>query len=134
MAVRVRDLPSEEAVRDRINTVGDPCSAAHGMPLGLDDMGLVEQIEISPDGAVRVRLRLTSPCCGMVGYFVDEVSRRVSDLNGATAVVVSVDAGLDWSPDMMSDAARATRRARLTELGIPVPPGPGRHRPRGGTS
>jgi metal-sulfur cluster biosynthetic enzyme len=114
--------PSEPAVRERINTVGDPCSAAHGTPLGLADMGLVERVEVAADGAVRVRLRLTSPCCGMVGYFVDEVSRRVGDLDGATSVDVTVDAGLDWTPDLMSDAARARRSAHLTELGIPILP------------
>jgi metal-sulfur cluster biosynthetic enzyme len=121
--------PSESAVRDRINTVGDPCSAAHGMPLGLADMGLVEGVDVGPDGAVAVRLRLTSPCCGMVGYFVDEVGKRVGELDGATAVDVTVDSGLDWSPDMMSDRARAHRRARLTELGIPIPTDPQRGNP-----
>ncbi|WP_433503152.1 metal-sulfur cluster assembly factor [Pseudonocardia halophobica] len=120
--------PSEAEVRDRINTVGDPCSAAHGMPLGLTDMGLVETVAVGDDGAVEVRLRLTSPCCGMVGYFVDEVSRRVGELPGTSAVDVSVDAGLDWTPDMMSDRARATRRAHLTELGIPLLPTPTRGR------
>jgi metal-sulfur cluster biosynthetic enzyme len=112
---------TESAVRDRINSVGDPCSAAHGMPLGLADMGLVEGVDVDPDGSVAVRLRLTSPCCGMVGYFVDEVGRRVGELDGATAVEVTVDSGLDWSPDMMSDRARARRREHLTELGIPSP-------------
>ena len=48
--------PSEAEVRDRINTVGDPCSAAHGTPLGLEDMGLVEAVDIAADGGVQVRL------------------------------------------------------------------------------
>ena len=114
--------PTEARIRAEINTIGDPCSAAHGMPLGMTDMGLVEAVRVAPGGEVDVRLRLTSPCCGMVGYFVDEITRRVSSLDGVGAVAVSVDHGLDWTPAMMSEEARRARRARLTSLGIPATP------------
>ncbi|ODU07628.1 MAG: hypothetical protein ABS81_00540 [Pseudonocardia sp. SCN 72-86] len=59
---------------------------------------------------------------GRLLHDVDEVSRRVAELDGTAAVDVTVDAGLDWTPDMMSDRARSRRRAHLTELGIPPTP------------
>jgi metal-sulfur cluster biosynthetic enzyme len=112
--------PAEAAVRAAVNTVGDPCSAAHGMPIGIEDMGLVEHLGIEEDGRVSVRLRLTSPCCGMIGYFIEGVTERVSAVPDVRSVDVTVDAGLDWEPSMMSDRAREQRRENLRGLGIPL--------------
>lgn len=108
-----------EDVRACLNTIGDPCSVAHGLSLGITDMGLVESVDIDGAGHVKIALRLTSPCCGMIGYFMDEARTRVGELSAVTSVSVEVDRGLDWSPDMMSDAAKRRRRAHLRELGIP---------------
>jgi metal-sulfur cluster biosynthetic enzyme len=112
--------PARKVVRERLNTIGDPCSVAHGISLGIDDMGLVESVDIDDAGRVDIRIRLTSPCCGMIGYFMDEATTRIGALEGVKQVDVRVDQGLDWSPDMMSDSAKERRNAQLRSRGIPV--------------
>jgi metal-sulfur cluster biosynthetic enzyme len=113
-------LVSEDVVLACLNTIGDPCSAAHGQAMGIVDMGLIESLAIDPTGHVEIQLRLTSPCCGMVGYFIEEAKKRVGGLAGVAGVAVEADHGLDWSPSMMSEDARRRRRARLRDLGIAV--------------
>jgi len=108
------------AIRRELDTIGDPCSVANGTPMGLDEMGLVEDVELDPDGNVAVRLRLTSPTCMMVGYFGVEAKKRIKKLPGVRAVEVTADLGVDWTPDMMSAAAKERRIAALRARGIPT--------------
>jgi metal-sulfur cluster biosynthetic enzyme len=124
MATLPQSRPHADAVigeiRRRLNLIGDPCSVAHGVPMGLDDMGLVEAVRIDGEGAVEIRLRLTSPTCMMVGYFRVEAEKQIGSIPGVRSVDVRADHGLDWTPDMMSDAAKTRRRAALLARGIPV--------------
>jgi len=115
------DATLSAVIRRELDTIGDPCSVAHGSPMGLDEMGLVEDLDVDADGNVRVRLRLTSPTCTMVGYFGVEVRSRLGRLPGVRSVEVTTDLGLDWTPEHMTEAARARRRANLRARGIPTP-------------
>jgi metal-sulfur cluster biosynthetic enzyme len=108
-------------IRRELDTIGDPCSVAHGTPMGLDEMGLVEAVHLDADGNVQIHLRLTSPTCMMVGYFGVEARSRIGQLPGVRSVEVTADLGLDWTPDQMSDAARTRRRELLRSRGIPMP-------------
>lgn len=120
----------KEALRRRIiselDGIEDPCSLASGAPLGLDEMGLVDDIEISDAGDVRVRLRLTSPFCHMIGFFHVEAKRRLLALPGVETVTVEADNGLDWSPARIKGAGLARREAHLARMdarpvnGMPV--------------
>jgi len=111
LASRPADIVQQ--VRAVLNQIGDPCSVANGTPLGLHDMGLLSKVEVDQSGVLRVGLRLTSPSCSMVGYFTEEIRTRAAQLPGVTDVVVDADNGLDWLPSMMTDDARARRRASL---------------------
>ena len=106
-------------VRRQLNSIGDPCSVAHGVPMGLADMGLVERVEVDADGNVDIALRLTSPSCVMVSYFKVQAEDRIAALPGVRRVAVTTDIGLDWTPDMMSDDAKRRRCAALIARGIP---------------
>lgn len=104
--------PSETTVREQLDEVIDPCSAANGTDLSLVDMGLVDTIGI--DGAeVTVSIQLTTPGCTMAPYFVDEIDDRVGGLPGVNAVSVEFDDGFTWRPSMMTDEAREKRRQQL---------------------
>lgn len=110
-------VPSLEAkIRVALDTIKDPCSLASGVPLGLDEMGLVDRIEIDAAGAVQVHLRLTSPFCHMIGFFHVEARRLLSAIDGVASVTVIADNGLDWSPSRISAAAQAKRAARLERM------------------
>lgn len=103
----------EAEVRVLLDTIADPCSVAAGSPIGLSEMGLVRAVEADADGRVTVHLRLTSPFCHMIGFFTTDATRLVGQLPGVTAVVVTADQGLDWSPTMISPAAQSRRRFPL---------------------
>jgi metal-sulfur cluster biosynthetic enzyme len=103
----------ERQVRELADQIKDPCSLATDLPLGLEEMGLVEGVEVGPDGDVAIAIRLTSPTCVMVGYFRDELRRLVGELPGVRDVEVSFDRGLDWDPSMMSPRVRRLRAERL---------------------
>jgi len=101
------------AIRRALDTIGDPCSVAQGTPMGLDEMGLVEAVELGPDGHVEIRLRLTSPSCMMGGFFKVEAERALASIPEVESIGVSSDLGLDWTPAMMSASARRRRRRAL---------------------
>ncbi|WP_336000005.1 metal-sulfur cluster assembly factor [Halorientalis halophila] len=105
-------MTSEARVREALREVVDPCTAANGSDLDVVEMGLIADLTVE-DGAVRVDLRLTTPACHMVPYFITEITDRVEPLDGVESVTVETDAGMDWTPEMMTDAARAKRRAVL---------------------
>jgi metal-sulfur cluster biosynthetic enzyme len=109
----------EAEIRRRLNTIGDPCSVANGVPMGLDDMGLVESVDVGPDGDVQIKLRLTSPTCVMVSHFKIQAEELTREIPGVRNVAVRSDLGLDWSPDMMSASARRRRGAALRARGVP---------------
>ncbi|MBP2251692.1 metal-sulfur cluster biosynthetic enzyme [Halarchaeum solikamskense] len=103
--------PIEERARDALRDVVDPCSAATGSNLNIVEMGLVKAIEVdSDDGRAHVEMRLTTPMCHMIGYFIDQVEDRLTGLEPVERVELDTDDGMEWSEELMSEAARAKRR------------------------
>jgi metal-sulfur cluster biosynthetic enzyme len=115
---------SEAEVRAALNEIVDPCSAAAGAPAGLDEMGLVREVEIlaEPNGArVRVTIGLTQPLCLMGIPFLKSARERLSALPGVAEVDVSLASGIDWTPARLTPAyaerLHRLRRARgVTDL------------------
>lgn len=105
-------MTSHDQVRDQLGEIVDPCTAATGSNLDIVEMGLVKSITID-DGTVTVEIRLTTPACHMVPYFIEAIEERVSPLPDVDAVTVDTDNGLHWTPDMMTDTARDRRKAVL---------------------
>lgn len=103
-------------IRDELDAIKDPCSLASGIPLGLTEMGIVDVVTVTPEGAATVSLRLTSPFCHMIGFFKNETDRIVGALPGINSVTLIADDGLDWSPSRISAAGQAKRAARLDAM------------------
>lgn len=106
----------ETAVRDRLGNVVDPCSAARGIGNDIVEMGLVRDVHIDDDGRVTVALRLTTPACMMVANFQRQLEEEVGSLPGVSSVALETDAGLEWTPEMMSEEARERREAYLASF------------------
>jgi len=104
------------SILQALDQIKDPCSCASGVPMGLTEMGLVGTLDISEEGAVAIGLRLTSPFCHMIGFFQTEAVQRIMALPGVTAVSLSGDQGLDWSPERISPAAQQRRDAHLRRM------------------
>ena len=102
--------PAEDAVRDALREIVDPCSAATGSNLDIVEMGLLKSVEVDA-GEVCVEMRLTTPACHMVPYFIEEIDESVGALSGVESVEVETDDGMEWEEDMMSEEATRKRRA-----------------------
>jgi metal-sulfur cluster biosynthetic enzyme len=109
----------ERRIRDCLHQIKDPCSVATGYPLHLEEMGLVKSVEVDADARrAVVDLRLTSPTCVMVGFFVTEIQRLVTEaIPEIDEVEVLFDRGFDWTPEMMSEEVRRARAARFAPQG-----------------
>lgn len=107
--------PSPLAVRERLDEIVDPCSEARGTDISIVEMGLLKSIEVS-DGTVHIELRITSPSCMMVGYFIEQAQERVGSLPGVEEVTLSTDAGMNWREEMMAESAKERRREHQQAL------------------
>lgn len=106
---------SVDAVERELDQIIDPCSASRGTNHSIIEMGLLDSIEI--DGSdVTINMRLTSPACFMIPYFIRKTEERVGALNGVESVELVTDSGLNWSPDLMSPEAKQRRKEYLDEL------------------
>jgi metal-sulfur cluster biosynthetic enzyme len=113
--------PDADQVRAVLNGIVDPCSAAAGAPAGLDDMGLVREVQVetgSEGTVVRVMLALTEPTCLMGIPFMATARERLEALPGVIRAEVSLASGFEWTPAELSpsyaarlERVRARRRA-----------------------
>lgn len=80
--------------------------------LGIDavELGMIGNVEIA--GAdVLVEMRLTSMSCPFWDLFVDQVKTALRDLDGIGHVTVRFDRSRPWSPELLSETARAQLEA-----------------------
>jgi metal-sulfur cluster biosynthetic enzyme len=114
------------AVWAALNAIIDPCSRAMAVPLGLGDMGLVQEIRVK-EGRVDVLLLPTTPHCLFVGLFEEAIVAQVGALDGVASVQVRLDEGdTIWDESRMTVSARKRlvhRRAALRHNhGLPARP------------
>jgi ATP-binding protein involved in chromosome partitioning len=93
-------LPTDDAVRAALRGVLDP-----EIRRPITDLGMVESVDIGPDGAVRVRVLLTVAACPMRERLTSDVTAAVSTVAGVRDV--TVDLGV------MTDEQRTTLRRSL---------------------
>lgn len=110
----------EDRIREALEHVSDPCSVANGTPMSLEEMGLLDSISVDRDGTVRLRIRLTTPMCLMVGVIGGNVEAALSAIDGVNRVEIDTDSGLDWRPDAISRQAAQRRKAALRRRGLTV--------------
>ena len=73
------------------------------IPVNIYDLGLVYEIDYTPDGTATIRMTLTAPNCPMADMLVEDVNQQVAKVKG----VKSVNVILTFDPDksMMSEEA-----------------------------
>jgi FeS assembly SUF system protein len=90
-----------EKVIEALRTCYDP-----EIPVNIYDLGLIYDIEITPEGAVTVRMTLTAPGCPVAFSLPVEVETKLRGLEGVTDARVELVWDPPWTPDRMSEAAR----------------------------
>jgi metal-sulfur cluster biosynthetic enzyme len=114
MSVPTPVAPAKEAWA-RLNQIIDPCSIAAGAQAGLVDLGLVRSIEFEDLGSGRykavVQIIITHPFCMMAGVFLNEVRKRLIEIDGIAEVEATLDAETMWTPELMTPEYRRLLQA-----------------------
>ncbi|MCB1486531.1 MAG: DUF59 domain-containing protein [Bauldia sp.] len=96
-----------EAVIAALDEVIDPCSVGAGAPLTVNEMGLIKDVRISPEGKVAILLRLSSPGCLMGGYYFEpRIKECVGRVQGVTEVTLELGDPLSWTEDEITEEGR----------------------------
>ena len=93
-------------VIEALKTVYDP-----EIPVNIYELGLIYDLEISPEGDVLVKMTLTAPNCPVAGILPAQVESKVWTVPGVTGVDLQLVFDPPWHKGMMSEAAKL-------ELGI----------------
>ena len=88
-------------VVETLKTVYDP-----EIPVDIYELGLVYNIDISPEGKVDIRMTLTSPGCPVAETLPREVELKTASIDGVSAVRIDLVWEPPWTVDRMSEAAR----------------------------
>jgi metal-sulfur cluster biosynthetic enzyme len=105
--------PDREALIEALNEVYDPCCADRG--ISIVDMGVVDAVHVE-GGHVRVDLLPTTGWCPFIVTMSDAIPDRLRRLEGVQTVDVNVVWDPMWTPDRLSESARAKLAMPLDEL------------------
>jgi metal-sulfur cluster biosynthetic enzyme len=108
----------DPSVRDVLSDVYDPCCRDKG--ISVVDMGLLHRAEID-EGAARVELVLTSGWCPFATAVLGDIETAVRTLPGVDTATVELVWHEAWSPERLSDSARAKLRFLPDPATVPDP-------------
>jgi FeS assembly SUF system protein len=91
--------------KDEVITVLKDCYDPE-IPINIWDLGLVYDISIQ-DGAVGIKMTLTAPGCMMGAMIADDVKAKLKTLGGVKDAKVDLVFDPPWTPDKMSEEAKA---------------------------
>jgi len=91
----------EGRVIEAISSVYDP-----EIPVNIYDLGLIYDIEITPQADVVIEMTLTSPACPVAGSLPGDVQRVVTDVEGVRVADVNLVWDPPWTPDRMTEGAK----------------------------
>ena len=90
-----------EAVIDALKEIYDP-----EIPVNIYDLGLIYDVEITPEHHAKVKMTLTTPHCPVAESMPGEVELRVGAVPGVGDAEVELVWDPPWDPQKMSDEAR----------------------------
>lgn len=98
------DLPADATLEERIwaamRTVYDP-----EIPVDIVELGLIYEMTVTVEGAVNVKMTLTTPACPVAGSLPGEVQRKILAVPGVTSAKVDLVWDPPWDKSRMSEAA-----------------------------
>ena len=95
------DVLNEEIARTALRQVKDP-----ELEMNIVELGLVYDVEIE-DGAVRVRMTLTSPGCPAGPMITNDAYRVLRALEGVKDVNIDIVWEPYWTPERIDPKVRA---------------------------
>jgi metal-sulfur cluster biosynthetic enzyme len=102
-AVRTNgSAPSEDQVLEALKSVIDP-----ELGINIVDLGLVYEVDVAEDGDVDIQYTLTTMGCPIGPLIEDQMRAFLAPLDGVGEVRPEMVLRPAWSPEMMSDEAKA---------------------------
>jgi len=93
---------TQERILDTLKHVIDP-----ELGINIVDLGLVYEVEITPEGVVRIEYTLTTMGCPIGPLIEHQMESFLSGVPGVTSVEPEMVLRPAWSPEMMSEEAKA---------------------------
>jgi FeS assembly SUF system protein len=90
-----------EQVIDALKDIYDP-----EIPVNIYDLGLIYDVDISPEHHVKIQMTLTTPHCPVAESMPGEVELRVGAVPGVGDCEVELVWNPPWDPQKMSDEAK----------------------------
>jgi FeS assembly SUF system protein len=97
--LKSKDL--QASVTEVLRTIYDP-----EIPVNIYDLGLIYEVNTTPQGSVNIIMTLTSPMCPVAGSLPPEVEQKVKAVDGVTDAKVDILWDPPWTPEKMSEAAK----------------------------
>jgi FeS assembly SUF system protein len=97
----VTQLDMEARVLEAVRMVYDP-----EIPVNIHELGLIYDLQVSPDGNVDIKMTLTAPSCPEAGFIPGRVETAVRGVSGVKDVKVELVWEPQWTPARMSEAAK----------------------------
>lgn len=94
-------LEIEENIVKMLKTVFDP-----EIPVDIYSLGLIYNIEVADDGAVKIDMTLTAPSCPASEFLMEDIRMKVGSIDGVASVNVQLVFEPEWNQDMMTDEAK----------------------------
>lgn len=94
--------PSKEGVLEALKSVYDP-----ELGINIVDLGLVYEVDVDAAGGVDIRYTLTTMGCPIGPMIEDQMRAFVIAVPGVEEVRPEMVLRPPWSPEMMSDEAKA---------------------------
>ena len=89
--------PTEEAVREVLDTVEDP-----ELRMSIMQLGLIYGVEVDPEGMVTVNMTLTSPACPVGPMLQGMIYHKLMQTPGVEDVEVNLVWKPPWDPRTMA--------------------------------
>ncbi|MES2142281.1 MAG: SUF system Fe-S cluster assembly protein [Pseudomonadota bacterium] len=76
------------------------------IPVNIYDLGLIYNIDINPQGVVKIEMTLTTPGCPVAQTFPSMVENVVNNVPGVVSASVELVWDPPWTTEKMSEAAK----------------------------
>lgn len=91
-----------ENIIEVLKSVYDP-----EIPVNVVDLGLIYDVQVQDNSDVHVQMTLTAPGCGMGPHIAQQAEWAIMEVEGVGDVEVEMVFDPPWSPDLISEVARA---------------------------
>lgn len=91
------NLPTPEELREAIKLVEDP-----EIGISIVELGLIYDIDVSPEGNVNVNMTLTSPFCPIGPLLTEQVKTIAEETPGVKSATVTLVWTPPWDPKKMA--------------------------------